>query len=257
VSVVRFEDDPWRRLPWTAAPAVALTLLSLMGFLRVLEQPVGSSSPPPSLEVRVLELPPPAPPAPPVPRPPAPPPKPVAPRPKPKPMVEPRPQTPPAPPPPAWTPEVKLPEAAEPPVSEPGPAVAPAPPATVSPSPPGTPGSSSGPTSTAVAPSPPATSGGTGLGPPGGGAMGARAIYKPLPEIPEALRHRSLEMVAVARFRVAANGLTQVELTEPTSDPELNRALLASLKQWRFFPAMQDGRPVASTVDIRIPISVR
>ena len=87
--------------------------------------------------------------------------------------------------------------------------------------------------------------------------MGARAIYKPLPEIPEALRHRNIEMVAVARFQVAADGAAQVALVEPTSDPDLNRALLDSLKRWRFFPGMQDGKPVASTVEIRIPISVR
>ena len=87
--------------------------------------------------------------------------------------------------------------------------------------------------------------------------MGARAIYKPLPEIPETLRHRALEVVAVARFQVAANGSAQVELIEPTSDPDLNRTLLESLKRWRFLPGMQDGKPVASTVDIRIPISVK
>ncbi len=87
--------------------------------------------------------------------------------------------------------------------------------------------------------------------------MGARAIYKPLPEIPEALRHQNIEMIAVARFQVAADGNAQVALIEPTSDPDLNRALLDSLKRWRFFPGMQDGKPVASTVEIRIPISVR
>jgi protein TonB len=87
--------------------------------------------------------------------------------------------------------------------------------------------------------------------------MGARAIYNPLPEIPDILRRRNLELVAVARFRVAANGSAQVELTQPTSEPELNQALLASLKRWRFFPAMQDGKPVASSIDIRIPITVR
>jgi protein TonB len=87
--------------------------------------------------------------------------------------------------------------------------------------------------------------------------MGARAIYQPLPEIPEALRHQNIQVVAVARFRVAATGSAQVDLVEPTGDPDLNRALLESLKRWRFFPAMQDGRPVASTIDIRIPISVR
>jgi len=87
--------------------------------------------------------------------------------------------------------------------------------------------------------------------------MGARAIYKPLPEIPEALRYRNIEVVAVARFSVAASGAAEVDLVEPTSDPDLNRVLVESLKRWRFFPAMQDGKPVASTVDVRIPISVK
>jgi protein TonB len=98
---------------------------------------------------------------------------------------------------------------------------------------------------------------GTAEGPPGGGNMGARAIYSPLPEIPESLRRQNVQVVAVARFSVATNGAARVELTQPTSDPELNRVLLESLKRWRFFPATQEGKPVASTVDIRIPITVR
>jgi protein TonB len=87
--------------------------------------------------------------------------------------------------------------------------------------------------------------------------MSARAIYKPMPELPEEFRRRSVEAVAVARFRVAANGSAQVELIEATSDPELNRVLLEWLKRWKFFPALQDGKPVASNIDIRVPISVR
>jgi len=95
-------------------------------------------------------------------------------------------------------------------------------------------------------------------GTPGGtDSMSARAIYKPMPEIPESLRHRTVELVAVARFRVTAGGSAQVELTGPTGDPDLNRVLLETLKRWRFFPAMQAGKPVASTIDIRIPISVK
>jgi protein TonB len=87
--------------------------------------------------------------------------------------------------------------------------------------------------------------------------MSARAIYKPMPEIPESLRHRTLEVVAVARFRVNAAGSVEVELTGPTSDPDLNRALVDTLRRWRFFPAMQSGKPVASVIEIRIPISVK
>lgn len=87
--------------------------------------------------------------------------------------------------------------------------------------------------------------------------MGARAIYKPMPEIPEELRRHPMTLVAGARFRVAADGGTSVELIRPTSIPILNTALLAALHLWRFFPAIANGRPIASTVDIRIPIDVR
>src|SRR5207245_1815467 len=98
------------------------------------------------------------------------------------------------------------------------------------------------------------------LGPSDGGRMGARTIYRPKPEeleLPEALRHRTIELVAVARFRVGADGSARVELVEPTSDSALNRALLVWLRRFRFFPGMQDGKPIVSTVDIRVPISVR
>jgi protein TonB len=87
--------------------------------------------------------------------------------------------------------------------------------------------------------------------------MSARAIYRPLPEIPEALRRRNIDVVAVALFRVAADGSAQVELVQGTAEPTLNRALLDTLKTWRFFPALADGKPTASTIEIRIPISVK
>jgi protein TonB len=87
--------------------------------------------------------------------------------------------------------------------------------------------------------------------------MGARALYQPLPEIPEELRRRAIDLVAVARFRVAANGSAEVELIEPTQDAALNRALIETLKKWRFFPALEGGKPQASTIEIRIPISIR
>ena len=243
VTTVRFEDDPWARLPWLTAAALLLTCASLMGFLHLLEEPLTVVPVPPPVSVRVMEVPAAIQPAV---RPPAPQAaltRPVSPRraePT-KPIQEiPRAPTPvePAPdarssaePTPAPQVETLAPEAAR---------LPPAPPPTTS--------------------APPTQSSATGSAsgaPPGGGQMGARALYKPLPEIPAALRLRSIDVVALARFRVAADGSAQVELIEPTSDPDLNRALLDSLKRWRFFPAMQNGKPVASSVDIRIPVSVK
>jgi protein TonB len=96
--------------------------------------------------------------------------------------------------------------------------------------------------------------GGVGFG---SGRVGARAIFQPSPQIPEDLRRENLNLIAIARFRVAPDGTATVELVQPTPNLELNRALLEALKRWRFFPAIQDGSAVASTIDIRIPISVR
>jgi len=94
----------------------------------------------------------------------------------------------------------------------------------------------------------------TGLG---GGKLAARAIVKPLPDLPEELRRQKIEVVAVARFEVAADGSSVVQLVRPTDNPALNRNLIDALQRWRFFPAIEGGRPVASSVEIRIPISVR
>jgi protein TonB len=243
-TAIRFRDDPWPRLRWLVPAALGLTLLSQMAFLSLLRQPASLPNAPRSVDVQVIELPAPTPPATAPPAPPerrSPPPR----------RLD---ATPPRPVPAPSEPRIEVPRAPAPSVAEepvtPVPAVTvPVPPA---PAPPTTAPATQVPL-TALPPSrgpQDATPGGTD-------SMSARAIYKPMPEIPEALRRRTIDLVAVARFRVDATGRAQVELVEPTSDPDLNRALLESLKRWRFFPATQAGRPVASTIDVRIPVSVK
>lgn len=92
---------------------------------------------------------------------------------------------------------------------------------------------------------------------PSGGTISARAIYKPIPEVPEELRRQNVDVVAVARFHVHTDGKADFELLQATPIPALNSALLDKLKTWRFFPALQDGKPVDSTIDLRIPITVQ
>jgi protein TonB len=264
--------DPWSRLGWQVPLATLLTLLGLMSFLRVLEPPPGPSPASRPFDVQVVELPPAI----------------VAPPPA-APKPETRPVPPPArdrrpierrsdgtPPPPRAEPRTTplAPEGAPPlpatevatPSSESRESIAP-PPLVAVPQPAAPPDVAAGPSRRDADRPPralearteaprnpvPGTRGGTLEG----GSAGARAIYQPVPEIPETLRHRAIEITAVARFRVAANGTAQVELTEPTADPDLNRAVLDTLKRWRFFPAMEDGKLVPATVDIRIPISVK
>jgi protein TonB len=219
-------------------PAAALiSLAAVAGFLSLLMGALVAPVAPPPLEVQVVELPPapaiaPEPPQPelpqsepPLPPEPQPPPPRAEPDPVPQPQAEPEP-----PPPPARKPPPPRPAQLARPVQSP---------------------SASLPPAAAPAPQPASPA------PPRANTAGARAVYQPLPEIPEALRHHALELVAVVRFRVAASGSAEVELVSPTPDPAFNRLLLEALHKWRFFPKIEAGKPVASMIDVRIPISVR
>jgi periplasmic protein TonB len=100
----------------------------------------------------------------------------------------------------------------------------------------------------------------TGEGEGGGigtDTVGARAIYAPTPVIPDDLREDVIQTEAVARFNVTFDGVSEVTLEKPTSNPRLNQVLLDTLKQWKFFPAVKNGVAIPSTFEVRIPISVQ
>jgi protein TonB len=78
-----------------------------------------------------------------------------------------------------------------------------------------------------------------------------------MPQIPDSLREEALQAQAIARFTIGVDGVVTVDWLRPTQNPVLNRLLLASLKNWKFFPALKDGKPVASTQDIVIKIQVK
>jgi protein TonB len=92
--------------------------------------------------------------------------------------------------------------------------------------------------------------------PASGGTTGARAIFQPTPEIPPELRRQAMKIVAVVQFTIAADGSAKAELREATPDPRLNRILVVTFGKWRFFPAMERGKSVASTLTLRVPITV-
>jgi protein TonB len=90
-----------------------------------------------------------------------------------------------------------------------------------------------------------------------GADMGARAILRPMPQIPDDLREAAFNAVALAHFHISADGKVKVELIKPTPNPRLNRILLDSLRNWRFTPALKAGKPVESTEQIAIRIEVK
>jgi protein TonB len=85
----------------------------------------------------------------------------------------------------------------------------------------------------------------------------ARAIVRPMPQIPDDLREDAFNSVALARFQIAVDGSVKVELAKPTPNSRLNKVLLNSLRKWRFMPAIKNGKPVESTEEIVVKIEVR
>ncbi len=236
------DDDPARRLIWIIPTAIALWTILLSGFSIVLRQ---TKAPPlelKPLEARLVEIPPevhglqgggephpaPAPVAPP---------KPKA---HPKPVVIPH---------PASHPITKATKALPPVIRSPYGTEK----STTAPDVESAPSTSTG---TATSSGPETGEGGSGGG-IGSDTLGARAIYAPTPTIPDDLREDVMETEAIAHFTVSFDGTIEVTLQKPTSNPRLNQVLLDTLKQWKFFPAVKNGVALASSFDVRIPISVK
>ena len=55
------DDAPWRRLPWSLPVGALLTLLALVGLVRLLAEAPLERSKPPALSAQILELPAPGP----------------------------------------------------------------------------------------------------------------------------------------------------------------------------------------------------
>ncbi len=86
---------------------------------------------------------------------------------------------------------------------------------------------------------------------------GAQALVQPLPTIPDELREEAMNEVATARFQIAMDGSATVELVKPTQNPRLNRLLLNTLQNWKFIPAIKEGKPVASVEVMIIRMQVK
>jgi periplasmic protein TonB len=232
-------DDPWRRLPWLAPLALAAWMLLLLAFSLLLEQTAPPTAELKPLEARIIEVPvgglaggggvgavP------------------VA-KAMPAPIVRPK-------------PVVKI----HPKKIEAPPAIPASPEGTLK----GKETESAGPPSagTGAAAGGEAAGGGAGSGTgegSGGGlgsdSVGARAIFAPVPKIPDDLREQIFQAEAVAQFTVSYDGTVKVTLIKPTPNPRLNQILIDTLQQWRFFPAVKGGVAIDSVFDLKIPISVQ
>lgn len=210
-------DNPWQRLPWSLPLALAICSGVLWEFGRILERPPVHQTVPASIEAELVELPPP-----PIPE------KVEQPKPeRPKPIQQ-RASVP-------LSAPVALPVAPSAPAGQSSVPTPPPPPVSAAPATPAAPDTRSA----------------------GMANLGAQAIVRPMPVIPDELRRDAFNAVAIVRFHVSADGTATFDLVKPTQNPRLNRLLIEKLREWRFFPAMRDGKPVASDQDVRITFEVK
>lgn len=83
-----------------------------------------------------------------------------------------------------------------------------------------------------------------------------------LPPTPPAYPQRSIELnqqgEALVRVRLDPDGsVAEILLWRSSGFPLLDRAALAAVRGWHFFPAVRDGRPVAAWVEIPVRFHLR
>lgn len=75
----------------------------------------------------------------------------------------------------------------------------------------------------------------------------------PPPRYPPAALRSGIEGNVLIRAEIDADGTpTEVGLARRSGNRELDRAALSAVRNWRFQPALRDGKPVASAVQVPV-----
>ena len=86
----------------------------------------------------------------------------------------------------------------------------------------------------------------------GGGVSPPRALYSPNPEYSDEARRAKYEGVCVLSLVVGPDGLPRDIRVARSLGMGLDEKAIEAVKQWRFNPALKDGRPVAAAINIEV-----
>src|SRR5208337_4809466 len=100
----------------------------------------------------------------------------------------------------------------------------------------------------------PGSGGGTGGGVfhVGGGVSAPRAIFAPDPEYSEEARKAKYQGTCVLWMVVGPDGRPRDIRVARTLGLGLDEKAIEAVKQWKFEPAMKDGRPVAVQINVEV-----
>lgn len=96
--------------------------------------------------------------------------------------------------------------------------------------------------------------------PPAGALVQPRPIagQMPAPRYPTRALRRGDSGTVLVRAEIGPDGVpTSVSIADGSGSRLLDRAAMEAVEQWRFHPAMQDGRPTTGTVEIPIAFESR
>jgi len=80
----------------------------------------------------------------------------------------------------------------------------------------------------------------------------------PPPVYPPAALRRGETGTAIVRIQVDAEGLPGgVALIQRSGSRDLDRAAMEAVRKWRFQPAIEDGEPIAGSVDIPVEFNLQ
>jgi TonB family protein len=97
-------------------------------------------------------------------------------------------------------------------------------------------------------------SGGTSTATPAAAASrNAALLAHAQPRYPVAAARRGAEGTVMLQIAIDANGMpTDIGYAQRSGDPDLDRAARTAARDWRFRPALRDGRAVATTVNVPV-----
>jgi len=82
---------------------------------------------------------------------------------------------------------------------------------------------------------------------PAGPTQDAVSTNQVNPEIPDELKNQDYKSFVRVKVDIAPDGSFNVTLRTSSGNAEIDRRVLAALKQWRWKPALKNGAPIAST----------
>ena len=93
-------------------------------------------------------------------------------------------------------------------------------------------------------------------GPPIAPSHGPIVLDAPTPKLPSYLRDQSMKSSVLIEFTVREDGASEPHLVGSSGNEEVDAIALRTAKQWHFQPAIQQNKPVASKVKLRINFQV-